>query len=127
MAKLRLFHRINCCEDEKLLFKFFKARKHELETSGDLIRNVTYYLQKGVLPWIYEVISVILSRYGLSNFASINALEHLSKSKWAAFIKKRIKSIDSSELKASMLLRGTAAGRFYSNTESKPAILLGGK
>jgi hypothetical protein len=59
MVKLRLFHRINFCEDEKLLFKVFKARKHELDTSGDLVRNVTYYLQKGTLPWIYEIISVI--------------------------------------------------------------------
>jgi hypothetical protein len=115
MAKLRLFHRNNCCEDERLFFKIFKARKHELETGGDLVRNVTYYLQKpGALPWIYEVIYVILPRYGLSDFASNHAFKRLSKSKWAALVKTYYKSIDSSELKASMLLRGTAAGRFYS-------------
>jgi hypothetical protein len=97
-----------------LLFKVLKARKHELETSGDLVRNVTYYLQKGTLPWIYDIITVILLRYGLSDFASIIALQCLSKSRWAALVQKRVKSINLSEPKASMLLQGTAAGRFYS-------------
>jgi hypothetical protein len=86
MAKLRLFHQINCCKDESLLFDVFKARKHEFDTSGNLVRNITYYRHKGTLPWIYEVIFVILSRYGFSDFASINALKRLSKSRWAALV-----------------------------------------
>jgi hypothetical protein len=114
MAKLRLFDRINRCKDESLLIKVLKARKHELEIGGDVVRNITYYQQKGALPWIYKVMSVILPRYGLSNFASMAALKRLSKSRWAALIKKRIKSIDLSKLKASMILWGTAAGHFYS-------------
>jgi hypothetical protein len=48
MAKLKLFHRINCCDDEKLLFEIFKARKHELETSGDLICNVTTIFKRAL-------------------------------------------------------------------------------
>jgi hypothetical protein len=115
MAKLRLFHRINFCKDKSLLFDVFKIRKQELDTSGDLIRNITYYLQKGTLPWIYEVISVILPRYSLSDFASTNALKRLSKSRWAALVKKRTKSIVLSKLKASMILRRPAAGRVHSN------------
>jgi hypothetical protein len=55
-----------------------------------------------------------LPRYGLSDFASINALKRLSKSRWAALVQKHVKNIDLSELKASMLLRGTAASRFSS-------------
>jgi hypothetical protein len=95
MAKFELFYRINCCKDESLLFDVFKARKHEheLHTSGDLVRNITYYLHKGTLPWIYEVISVILPRYGLSDLASINALKRLSKSRWAALVRNVLKAL----------------------------------
>jgi hypothetical protein len=80
LAKLRFYGFIHRCGGTRLLRKVFSHQLEELAKSEELTFTTRHlFLRKRLPPWIHELVLQMLPKYKLSNYASFEAMDNLSK------------------------------------------------
>jgi hypothetical protein len=114
LAKHRYFSHICRCLPNQLLKKVFLLRLQDLHVSNEINFSIRQFqARKRNPPWLYEVITQILPKYNLQQYADPQITNLLSKKEWSKIIQPKVLEYDFKKLNSSMLNRGTDAGRFY--------------